>query len=68
MSQVVLGSNQLTGSMPASWLALPALLLDLSNNSLSGSIPTPPSSNPVMRELLLGGNSLSGPVNASLAR
>lgn len=63
-----LSSNALSGSIPASWLALPTLLLDLSSNQLTGSLPAPPSDNPVLRELLLDGNKLSGPINASLAR
>ena len=68
MSQVSLHSNRLSSSIPASWLALPTLVLDLGNNSLSGALPAPAPSNEVMRELLLGGNSLSGPVNASVER
>lgn len=66
MSQVALGNNQLTGSIPASWLALPTLALDLSSNQLSGSAPAPSSSNPVPRDLDLSRNRLSGPVSTSL--
>lgn len=68
MFQIALGSNRFSGSIPASWLALPTLVLDLSNNSLTGSVPAAASSNPVMRELRLGQNKLSGPVSDSLDR
>jgi hypothetical protein len=68
MSQVSLASNGFSGPLPASWLGLPTLVLDLSNNRLSGSVPAPPGSNPVMRELLLGGNQLTGSLNTTLAR
>lgn len=68
MSEVSLSGNQLSSSIPPSWLALPTLVLDLSSNKLTGSVPTPTESNPVLRELLLGGNKLSGSVNNSLAR
>jgi hypothetical protein len=68
MSQVSLASNSISGPLTASWLALPTLALDLSNNRLSGNVPAPPGSNPVMRELLLGGNQLTGPLNTTLSR
>jgi hypothetical protein len=41
-------------------------VLDVSNNSLTGSVPAPASSNPVMLELRLGQNRLSGPVADSV--
>lgn len=69
MSRLSFSSNRLSGSIPGSWLALPTNTLDVSSNRLSGSLPPPAGgSNPLLRELQLSNNSLSGPIDTSLDR
>jgi hypothetical protein len=67
--EVRLSRNQLSGPLP-SWLAsLPVILLDVSYNRLSGSLPAAAlGSNLVLQELLLAGNQFSGSISADMLR
>ncbi|XBI88452.1 hypothetical protein VPH35_026418 [Triticum aestivum] len=65
LRELHLGSNELSGSLPASLFALPRLVyLDLSDNHLQGHIPINSSWN--LRGLRLRSNKLSGSIPASL--
>jgi hypothetical protein len=67
--EVRLSRNQLSGPLP-SWLAsLPVILLDVSYNRLSGSLPAAAlGNNLVLQELLLAGNQFSGSLSADVLR
>jgi Leucine-rich repeat (LRR) protein len=60
---LLLGNNKLEGSIPSSFGQLFDLItLDLSSNLLSGTIPSSLRTLSFLSELLLGNNSLTGPV------
>ncbi|WP_420635435.1 leucine-rich repeat domain-containing protein [Candidatus Palauibacter sp.] len=67
VTEVVLGSNGLTGLVPAELGALANLRrLDLRRNELSGSIPARLSNLTQIRSVQLGDNALTGPVPPEL--
>jgi Leucine rich repeat/Leucine Rich Repeat len=66
--QLDLGTNQLSGTLPASLSALTSLqTLDLQNNQLSGTIPASLSTLTNLQLLSLTTNQLSGTIPASLS-
>jgi hypothetical protein len=67
--EVKLSRNQLSGPLPDWLAALPVILLDVSHNKLTGSLPAAAlGSNPVLQELLLAGNRFSGSLSADTFR
>ncbi|CAI5474163.1 unnamed protein product, partial [Closterium sp. Yama58-4] len=69
VTQLLLNSNGLTGSIPLALTALPRLrLLDLQSNSLSGPLPPALSALRLLTSLKLGENFLTGPVFTVIAR
>jgi len=66
INKLLLGENQIAGSLPSYLAALPVVVLDLSSNRLTGSVPASVGSNFVMQELYLQGNQLSGSLPPAL--
>eukprot|EP00775_Hariotina_reticulata_P002698 gene2698-2998_t len=66
INKVLLGDNQIVGSLPSFLAALPVVVLDLSSNRLTGSLPASLGSNLVMQDLHLQGNKLSGSLPPAL--
>ena len=67
VTKLILGSNLLSGPLPAGLNVLSSLqTLDLHNNQLSGAVPAELGSLSTLKELELYGNSLKGTIPASL--
>lgn len=67
VAEIRLPNNGLSGSLPSSLSALSLFVLELADNKLSGSVPTPVGKLTNLQLLSLSNNQLSGAIPAQLA-
>ena len=62
VAELSLRNNRLAGTLPAWLFALPCLVLDVSRNRLTGRLPAWAGHNPLIREMTVEFNDLTGPL------